>query len=252
MVKLAIVLMALGSLPLAALAAEPEAAGEAATPVKWEEWHAGNSIEDTSSLQRGARNFMNYCNGCHALKYVRYQRMADDLKIPTDVLSRDLVAPGSNTLSYITTSLPDADAVNWFGKVPPDLSLITRSKGTDYVYRFLKTFYADPASATGSNNLAYPGAAMPAVLSDLSGVNDAVFRQDGGQKVFDHFANTVPGTLTPAQYDDFVRDTVNFLDYVGEPTQIERRTIGIWVVLFLVLLTWLTWLLKNEYWKDVH
>jgi ubiquinol-cytochrome c reductase cytochrome c1 subunit len=136
--------------------------------------------------------------------------------------------------------------------VPPDLSLITRSKGTDYVYRFLKTFYADPASATGSNNLAYPGAAMPAVLSDLSGVNDAVFRQDGGQKVFDHFANTVPGTLTPAQYDDFVRDTVNFLDYVGEPTQIERRTIGIWVVLFLVLLTWLTWLLKNEYWKDVH
>jgi ubiquinol-cytochrome c reductase cytochrome c1 subunit len=254
--KAAIVLLALGCLPLAALAAAPEtageAAGEAAKPVKWEEWHAGNSIEDTSSLQRGARNFMNYCNGCHALKYMRYQRMADDLKIPTDVLSRDLVAPGSNALSYITTSLPPADAVNWFGKVPPDLSLITRSKGTDYVYRFLKTFYVDPASATGTNNLAYPGAAMPAVLSDLSGVNQAVFRQDGDQKVFDHFANTVQGSLTPAQYDDFVRDTVNFLDYVGEPTQIERRAMGIWVVLFLILLTWLTWLLKNEYWKDVH
>jgi ubiquinol-cytochrome c reductase cytochrome c1 subunit len=98
--KLAIVLLAMGCLPVAALAAEPVKA----EPVKWEEWHAGNSIEDTSSLQRGARNFMNYCNGCHALKYVRYQRMADDLKIPTDVLSRDLVAPGSNALSYITTS----------------------------------------------------------------------------------------------------------------------------------------------------
>jgi len=177
--------------------------------------------------------------------------MADDLKIPTDVLSRDLVAPGSNALSYITTSLPDADAVNWFGKVPPDLSLITRSKGTDYVYRSSRRSMpirpVPPAAITWPTRRG-----DAAVLSDLSGVNDAVFRQDGGQKVFDHFANTVPGTLTPAQYDDFVRDTVNFLDYVGEPTQIERRTIGIWVVLFLVLLTWLTWLLKNEYWKDVH
>jgi ubiquinol-cytochrome c reductase cytochrome c1 subunit len=250
--KLAIVILAMGCLPFAALAAEPEAAAEATKPVQWEEWHAGNAIQDTSSLQRGARNFMNYCNGCHALKYERYQRMADDLKIPTDVLSRDLVAPGSNALSYISTSLPATDAVAWFGKVPPDLSLITRSKSPDYVYRLFKTFYVDPASATGTNNLAYPGVAMPAVLSDLCGVNQAVFRQDGDQKVFDHFEGIVPGSLTPAQCDDFVRDTVNFLDYVGEPTQIERHAIGIWVVLFLILLTWLTWLLKNEYWKDVH
>ncbi len=148
--------------------------------------------------------------------------------------------------------MPAADAVNWFGKVPPDLSLIARSKGTDYVYRLFKTFYADPASATGTNNLAYPGVAMPAVLSDLCGVNQAVFRQDGDQKVSITSRAIAPGTLTPAQYDDFVRDTVNFLDYVGEPTQIERRSIGIWVVLFLILLTWLTWLLKKEYWKDVH
>jgi ubiquinol-cytochrome c reductase cytochrome c1 subunit len=243
-------LSAMGCLPWAALAAESEAA--AAKPLDWEAWHADNSIEDYASLQRGARNFMNYCNGCHALKYERYQRMADDLKIPNNVLEKELVAPGSTALSYISTSLPAADAVNWFGKVPPDLSLITRSKGTDYVYRFLKTFYADPSSATHSNNLALPGAAMPAVLSDLSGVDEAVYRQEGDQKVFDHFANIVPGALTAAQYDDFVRDTVNFLDYVGEPSQIERRTIGIWVVLFLVLLTWLTWLLKKEYWKDVH
>jgi ubiquinol-cytochrome c reductase cytochrome c1 subunit len=247
---LASMILALCNLPVLALAAEP--APEAAAPLDWEAWHAGNSVTDLASLQRGARNFMSYCNGCHALKYLRYQRMADDLKIPTNVLEADLVAPGSNNLDYISTALPAADAVNWFGKVPPDLSLITRSKGTDYVYRFLKTFYLDPGSATGSNNLAYPGAAMPAVLSDLGGVNEAVYRQVGNEKVFDHFASTVAGSMTSAQYDSFVRDTVNFLDYVGEPTQVERRSIGIWVVLFLLLLTWLCWLLKKEYWKEVH
>jgi ubiquinol-cytochrome c reductase cytochrome c1 subunit len=163
------------------------------------------------------------------------------------------VAPGSHPLDYITTSLPPADAVNWFGKVPPDLSLITRSKGTDYVYRLFKTFYADPGSATGTNNLAYPGLAMPAVLSDLSGVNEAVFHQGkDGIKTFDHFEPLVAGSMTPQQYDQFVRDTVNFLDYVGEPAQVDRVFIGIWVVLFLVLLTWLSLLLKNEYWKDLH
>lgn len=250
--KFAAFVLALTCLPFAAPGAESAAESAASKPVDWEAWHAGNAVEDTASLQRGARNFMNYCNGCHSLKYVRYQRMADDLKIPTSVLEKDLVPPGSTALSYITTSLPAADAVNWFGKVPPDLSLIARSKGTDYVYQLFKTFYVDPGSPTGSNDLAYPGLAMPAVLSDLSGVNEAVYRQQGGQKVFDHFESIVPGTLTPAQYDEFVRDTVNFLDYVGDPSQIERRTIGIWVVLFLVFLTWLTWLLKKEYWKDVH
>ncbi len=251
--KAAAILLALGCLPFAALAAESAPSEpDASKPVNWEDWHAGNSVEDISSLQRGARNFMNYCNGCHSLKYVRYQRMADDLKIPTSVLEKDLLPPGSSALGYITTSMPAADASNWFGKVPPDLSLITRSKGADYVYRLFKTFYADPSSATGSNNLAFPTIGMPAVLSDLSGVNEAVYRQQGDQKVFDHFESIVPGILTPAQYDEFVRDTVNFLDYVGEPSQIERRTIGIWVVLFLIALTWMTWLLKKEYWKDVH
>lgn len=247
-----LVLMSIGALPLAAWAAE-EQKSEQQQPLDWESWQAGNSLGDVASLQRGARNFMNYCNGCHAIKYMRYQRMADDLKIPTKVLEKDLVAPGRNALDYITTSMPAADALNWFGKVPPDLSLITRSKGTDYVYRLFKTFYVDPASPTGTNNLAYPLTAMPAVLSDLSGVNAAVFTQSkDGSKVFDHFEPLVAGSMTAAQYDQFVRDTVNFLDYVGEPAQLDRQFIGIWVVLFLVLLTWLSLLLKNEYWKDVH
>jgi ubiquinol-cytochrome c reductase cytochrome c1 subunit len=259
--RIAVALLALSLLPVATWAAESaapaasapaQAAPEARKPVDWEDWKAGNSLSDLSSLQRGARNFLNYCNGCHALKYERYQRMADDLRIPTAVLERDLVAPGSNSLDYIGTSLPSADAANWFGKVPPDLSLITRSKGADYVYRFLKTFYVDPGSPTGSNNLAYPSAAMPAVLSDLGGVNQAVFRQVKDEKAFDHFETIVAGSMTGPQFDQFVRDTVNFLDYVGEPAQLERQFIGIWVVLFLIALTWVSLLLKHEYWKDVH
>ncbi len=254
-------LLALTALPTAALAEAAEttpsaaaaAKAEAEKPVDWREWHAGNAVADIDSLQRGARNFLNYCNGCHAIKYMRYQRMADDLKIPTSVLEKDLLPPGSHALDYITTSMPPADALNWFGKVPPDLSLIARSRDVDYLYQFLKTFYADPSTPTGSNNLAYPTTAMPAVLSELSGVSEAVFTPGkDGAKAFQHFETIVPGSLSPAQFDQFVRDTVNFLAYVSEPAQVDRQFIGVWVVLFLILLTWLSLLLKREYWKDLH
>ncbi len=253
MLKVANVLWALLCAPLllAVHAAEPAA-------VDWEHWQAGNDVSDYASLQRGARNFMNYCNGCHALKYLRYQRMADDLKIPPEALNASLVAPGSSNLGYITTAMPERDALNWFGKVPPDLSLIARSKGVDYIYRYLKTFYVDPKLATGTNNLAYPNTAMPAVLSILEGVKAVVFRDTGAdaaaelQKPVDHFQVLAPGQLSPADYDAFVRDIVNFLDYAGEPAQIRRHAEGIWVVLFMVLLTVLLWLLKKEYWKEVR
>jgi ubiquinol-cytochrome c reductase cytochrome c1 subunit len=268
MAKLASLVLILLGAPLALAASEPAGAPPAATPpaaagadepapVRWETWRAGNSVADIESLQRGARNFMNYCNGCHSLKFMRYQRMADDMQIPTSVLTANLVAPGSTNLDYIGTSMPADDAANWFGKTPPDLSLIARSRGVDYLYRFLKTFYADPSRPTRSDNLAYPTTAMPAVLSDLEGVKAAVYREvkggsAGAQKVFDHFETISPGNLTPEQFDGFVRDTVNFLDYVGDPAQVERRSIGLWVVLFLLLLTALALTLKKEYWKDVH
>jgi ubiquinol-cytochrome c reductase cytochrome c1 subunit len=248
---IAIVVLSLGA-TLPALVAAAESGTAAPEVVHWESWRAGNSVSDLASLQRGAHDFMSYCNGCHSLQYERYQRMADDLKIPTAVLVSDLLPPASNHLDYITSAMPSGDAAVWFGKAPPDLSLIARSKGPDYIYQFLKTFYVDPTRSTGSNNLAYPNTAMPAVLSSLEGVKEATFRSEGDEKVFQHFESTVPGTLTSAQYDDFVRDTVNFLDYVGEPAQAARRSMGKWVVAFLVLLTALSWLLKKEYWKDVH
>jgi ubiquinol-cytochrome c reductase cytochrome c1 subunit len=257
--KLAALLLALGAVSIAtAQASESEGAtAEKEAPVQWEKWRAHNAVEDRSSLQRGARNFMNYCIGCHSLRFERYQRMADDLKIPTSVLQENLIPPGSNNLDYILTAMPAADAQAWFGKVPPDLSLIARSKGPDYVYRFLKTFFADPSRPTGTDNLALPSAAMPAVLSELEGVKSAVFHDEknaggGTEKVFDRFETVSPGNLTPEEYDGFVRDTVNFLDYVGEPAQVERRSMGVWIVLFLLLLTSFAWMLKKEYWKDVH
>jgi ubiquinol-cytochrome c reductase cytochrome c1 subunit len=239
----------------ASAAVAPE--GEAGTPVDWEKWRAHNSVADRASLQRGARNFMNYCIGCHSLKYVRYQRMADDLKIPTSILSANLLQPGSGSLDYITSPMPAADAQAWFGKVPPDLSLIARSKGTDHIYRIFKTYYEDPTRPTGTDNLEYPQLAMPAVLSELSGTQKAVYRDEknatgGTDKVFDHFETVSPGNLTPEEYDQFVRDTVNFLDYAGEPAQVERRSMGVWVVLFLMLLSGFAYFLKKEYWKDVH
>jgi ubiquinol-cytochrome c reductase cytochrome c1 subunit len=263
MVKVATVLWALLCAPLllAVHAAEPAAgapaAGESAA-VDWEHWRAGNDVSDLTSLQRGARNFMNYCNGCHALKYLRYQRMADDLKIPSAALNASLIAPGSNNLDYISTTMPAADALAWFGKVPPDLSLIARSKGVDYIYRFLKTFYVDPKQPTGTNNLAYPLTAMPAVLSSLEGVKAVVFREAAPgaaaelQLPVDHFQVLAPGELGAPEYDAFVRDTVNFLDYAGEPAQIQRHAEAIWVVLFMVMLTLFVWLLKKEYWKEVR
>ncbi len=157
--------------------------------------------------------------------------------------------------------MPAKDAEAWFGKAPPDLSLIARSRGADYLYQFLKTFYVDASKPTGVNNLRLEGTAMPHVLSPLEGVKKAVFKteetkgEDGKphtERVFEKFETVVPGSLTEAQYDAFVRDTVNFLDYAGEPAQTKRRSLGVWVVLFLIAFTWLTMLMKKEYWKDVH
>jgi ubiquinol-cytochrome c reductase cytochrome c1 subunit len=246
--------------PAPAVAAEAAAAKEAAGEheaegVDWHAWKAGNEVGDTASLQRGAANFVNYCLGCHSLKYVRFSRMAKDLEIPTAQLTTNLIPTGAKPTDYIVSSFPAAEAEAWFGRVPPDLSLITRAKGRDYVFRFLKGFYVDHGKPSGSNNLALDGAAMPAVLSDLEGVKRAVFAKgeaDAEGKRVERFEQVSPGRLNAAQYDGFVRDTVNFLDYAGDPSQVRRRDIGIWVVLFLLVFTGFAWLLKKEYWKDVH
>lgn len=241
--------LALALLITAAGAAAPVfAASEGGSGAIWRTWHANANVGDRASLQRGASNFVNYCSGCHSLRFMRWSRMAADLRIPEDVLKANLLPSGVRVTDYMLTALPEADANAWFGKAPPDLSLIARSRGSDYVYQFLKTFYADPAAATGVNNLALPGTAMPHVLSDLQGV-PVLVQKDGH---FEKFDEGVPGHLSAADYNRFVRDTVNFLTYVSEPAKLVRTTLGIWVILFLLLFTTLAWMLKKEYWKDVH
>jgi len=251
----------IGAVALAgsAQAAEEQAGGGLGSD--WMATRANTDVTNKASLQRGARNFANYCLGCHSLKYERWSRLAKDLEIPDDLLQKDLLPPGDKPAQYILTSMPAADAEAWFGKTPPDLSLIARSRGKDYVYQFLTTFYVDPTRQTGANNLRLPATAMPAVLSELEGLKRAVYKNeerrasDGSvttEQVFDHFEPIAPGRMSTAEYEAFVRDTVNFLDYVGEPTQVARRSLGVWVVLFLLVFTWLAWLMKKEYWKDVH
>ena len=225
----------------------------------WMDWKPGNEIGNTASLQRGAANFMGYCAGCHSLKYNRYSRVAKDLSIPEEQLEKLLLLPGAKKGDYIISPLSAADGEAWFGKAPPDLSLITRSKGSDYVYQFMKTFYADPKHANGTNNLALPGTAMPHVLSALQGVQEAKFkvveRTVDGQKVteshWESFELTTPGLLSPEQYDEFLRDTVNFLEYAGEPYKAKRLSLGVWAILFLLMFTGFAYLLKQEFWKDV-
>src|SRR5262245_61988291 len=226
----------------------------------WHSWHVGNDIANKTSLQRGARNFVNYCLGCHSLQYVRYNRVADDLGLTQDQLKANLMFTGDRPFDAMRSAMPSSDAETWFGRAPPDLSLIARAKGPDYLYQFLKTFYLDPARPTGVNNLALDNAAMPQVLADLQGTQKAVFvleKKTGGtgeqmERVFDHFEQVTPGRMSAEEFEEFVRDTVNFLDYASEPIRAKRESMGLWVVLFLLVFTGFAWALKKEIWKDVH
>lgn len=234
-----------------------ESGGHAEAGVDWQAWRANNTVGDTKSLQRGASNFVSYCLGCHSLKRVRWSRLANDLDISDELLQRTLLPAGTKSTEYIVSSFPVTDAEAWFGRAPPDLSLTARSRGPDWIFQFLKGFIADPTRVTGTNNLVLDGASMPAVLSGLEGVKTAVLAEhaDGGSHggpSVEKFEYVSAGSLTPEQFDGFVRDTVNFLDYASDPSQERRRQIGLWVVLFLLVFTGIAWALKREYWKDVH
>ena len=217
---------------------------------------AGNDVGNRASLQRGAANFVNYCLGCHSAKYVRYNRVAADLGISEQQLIDNLMFTGERPHDTMRIGINPDQAKRWFGVVPPDLSLIARARGTDYLYTFLRSFYADPAKASGVNNIVLPGTAMPHVLWELQGVQEAVWEghvdaQGNAQKHFKGFEPGTPGKLTAEEYDQFVRDTVNFLDYIGEPAQLQRTRLGFPVLAFIVFFTLLAWALKKEYWKDV-
>jgi ubiquinol-cytochrome c reductase cytochrome c1 subunit len=216
---------------------------------------AGTDIANTESLQRGARNFMNYCSGCHSLKYLRFNRLGADLKIPESQLG-NLMFTTDKAFDTINSAMPK-DSEAWFGKQPPDLSLIARAKGTDYLYSFIHGFYVDKTRPWGVNNLYLPSAAMPDVLASLHGLQKPVFKNVADEKgsarmVLEGVEAMTPGAMKPEEYDQFVRDIVNFLDYAGEPVKDKRQSMGIFVTLFLLVFFVFAYLLKKEYWKDVH
>jgi ubiquinol-cytochrome c reductase cytochrome c1 subunit len=237
-------------LAFSAAAVASEAAHDVVAPAR-------TDITNVASLQRGARNFVNYCMGCHSARYVRYGRLGQDLGLSEQQVIDNLMFTGERIHDTMRVSMRPEDAARWFGTTPPDLSLIARSRGTDYIYSFLKSFYLDPSRPTGVNNLVLPGTAMPHVLWERQGLQEAVYdgesdaEHNAVHKRFKEFRLVRPGSETPQEFDQFVRDTVNFLDYIGEPMQLERRSIGFRVLAFLLVFFLFAYFLKKEYWKDV-
>ena len=245
---------ALRALALAAAALLPALAGASSGGYPLQA--ADADVSNLASLQRGARNYVNYCLGCHSAKYMRYSQLAADLALTEEELSTNLMFTGSRVYDTMDTAMPAEKARQWFGNAPPDLSLITRSRGTDYVYTFLRAFYADPSRPTGVNNAVLPGTAMPHVLAGLQGLQRPRYETVTGAEgvAAEHLVGLepgVPGELPAAAYDSFVRDTVAFLEYVAEPHKAKRLALGVWVILFLLMFTAFTWFLYKEYWKDV-
>ena len=209
-------------------------------------------VDDVASLQRGSRLFFNYCSGCHSLQFMRYSRIAEDLKLDEKEVQASLIFTGAKIGDKATNQMPPALAATWFGKAPPDLSLEARAKGSDWIYHYLKSFYLDPSRPVGWNNTVFPNVSMPNPLWELQGLQVAVRKGEGGESEIEKLEIKTPGRVSEAQYDEAVRDITAFLTYAGEPAALKRTSMGVWVLLYLAFFTFLAWLLKHEFWKDVH
>ena len=212
--------------------------------------HANVNVRDVAATQRGARLFVNYCMSCHSASYMRYGRIAADLGLEEDDVLENLAFSGAAIGETMEVAMRPADAEKWLGKVPPDLSVISRSRGADWLYTYLLTFYQDANGAW--NNTTLPNASMPHVMWQMQGIQKPVYATHDGQEAVDHLVLDSPGLMAPEEYQDSVRDLVTFLEYLGEPAQVKRKNVGIWVLLFLALFTMVAYLLKAEYWRDVH
>ncbi|TXH65817.1 MAG: cytochrome c1 [Lysobacteraceae bacterium] len=235
--------------------------------------HAGTDLEDKASLQRGAQLYANYCGSCHSLKYMRYSRMAEDLGLSEEQVMQNLNFSGAKFGEHMVATMPAASAEKWFGKAPPDLSVISRVRGSDWIYTYLKSFYLDDTRPLGWNNRLFANASMPNPLWEMQGLQRPVYTKkvqvdtdDKGKPVMGCEHGTTeaddscikelvvsqPGAQNKAQFDQTARDIAAFLEYVGEPVALKRQQVGVWVVLFLAFFTLMAWLLKREYWRDVH
>ena len=233
-----------------------------------------SKFERDASLQRGARNFTNYCLNCHGAQFMRYNRLTD-IGLSEEQIKGNLMFASDKIGDPMTVAMKRSDAAGWFGTAPPDLSVEARVRGRDWLYSYLLSFYRDDKSVTGWNNLVFPNVAMPHVLWDLQGPQKLVETEyedsekaeaaaiaakglalvepaAGGKFVVKTLAQENPGTMSAGDYKAFVADLVNYLDYIGEPAKSERINIGIVVLIFLGALFALVYSLKRDYWKDLH
>jgi ubiquinol-cytochrome c reductase cytochrome c1 subunit len=217
---------------------------------------ANIDADNKASLQRGARLYANYCLGCHGLKFQRYNRMGDDLGMDDELVKEHLMFTTNKVAETMDIAMPEREAATWFGQTPPDLSLITREKGIDYLYTYLTTFYVDESKETGVNNYAFPNASMPWVMWKLEGWKKPIYKEvdDHGKTVTKivGYEQITEGEMSPEEFKSAMLDLTNFLHYVGEPIKQERVAIGLKVIAYLLLLFILSIFLKREFWKDVH
>jgi ubiquinol-cytochrome c reductase cytochrome c1 subunit len=212
-------------------------------------YKATNSINNKASLQRGAKYYVNYCSGCHSLKYMRMSTLADDLGIEDAVFSKNLLFTGKKIGETMTISMKESDAESWFNAIPPDLSLTARSKGADYIFAKLNTYYEDDSTNTGFNNVALPNTSMPNILANLQGRQKIILDSNNNPVSLEKVSE---GTYTEAEYVQLTNDITNFLVYVSEPAKLKRYSIGFWVLLFIFIFTIIAYYTKKEFWKDVH
>ncbi len=214
-------------------------------------------LSNQQSLQRGAKLFVNYCLSCHSAQFQRYNRMARDIGLTDAQVIDNMMFASDKVGETMTIAMKPTDAANWFGAPPPDLSLTARSRGEDWLYTYLRTFYQDESRPFGVNNVVFDKVGMPNVLWELQGIQKPVYKtvvgEDGHEhEVMDGLELVQEGKLTPAEFDQAIRDLVTFMSYVSEPIQLERKRLGWWVLGFLAILFVFAYFLKKEYWKDIH
>ncbi len=213
---------------------------------------ANIKLGDEASLQRGARMFVNYCLSCHSASYMRYSRISRDLHIPEKAMAENLMFASDKIGSTMDVAMRPADAEQWLGMSPPDLSVIARSRGADWLYGYLTTFYLDPKRPTGVNNVVFKDTAMPHVLWEYQGYQKLAAGSDPAHPASVHLEPGSQGKLDATQYQQMINDLVGFLVYIAEPVQLQRQRIGVWVLGYLAIMIYLLYRVKKEYWKDVH
>ncbi|GAA6183484.1 MULTISPECIES: cytochrome c1 [Alteromonadaceae] len=218
--------------------------------------HIDIDLNDKAALQNGAKLFNNYCLGCHNMQYQRYERSFKDLGIPNELGQEYLQFTGEKVSDHIKSAIPAENAAKWFGAPPPDLTLVARVRGADWLYTYLRTFYVDESKTFGVNNKRFPDVGMPHVLQELQGTPRETHEErmiDGEMKeVYVGIKTDGNGELNAEEYDKAVGDLVHYLVYVGEPGRLNLEATGRWVLAFIVVLFIFVYLLKKEYWRDVH